>query len=373
MKKFIAVAAILSVMFLGAGTSHALLGVPDAVPGEDILIPFFIVSMPGHGNDNTLITITDVNGAAVLGAEFHLHLYDVDSYEQYNELIDVTDGDVYVTNALTIINAMAPGLPAPAPPTGRRALEIDLDFDGINDHWVGYIHFENVGAGTNDYISHVYQVSVADGMVAGYSGVSMEDATVVADNRLEAYSGTLGADFGGLEAFSAGSLLAGDQLLATGPAAIAPAAWFRLLPRVYVADDTSNSSNILIIWTDVEPGVPAPGLLHVDFWDEDEHALSSPINIPDELNFIDIKYIYPVGLRNVPPEAYIAGWIDIATPDYSNWPFPGVGFVEDRLWLGYSLQRAAMADGTTLDVILEAHRDAGTPWPPPRPTPLPLP
>jgi hypothetical protein len=33
MKKFIAVAAILSVMFLGTGTSQALMGVPDAVPG----------------------------------------------------------------------------------------------------------------------------------------------------------------------------------------------------------------------------------------------------------------------------------------------------------------------------------------------------
>ncbi len=365
MKKLIAVTAILSVMFLGAGTSQAVLSVPDAVPGEDILIPFFIVSMPGHGNDNTLITITDVNGAAVLGFEFHLRLYDVDSVERYNDWIHITDGDVYVTDALTLVNAMAP--------LAKAALEIDLDLDGINDHWVGYIHFENVGAGTNDYISHVYQVSVADGMVAGYTGVSMEDATAVVDARLEAYSGT-GVGFLGLEAFSAGGLIAAEQLL-TG-AAFAAADWFRLLPRVYVADDTPNSTNILIIWTDVElgaiPPVITPGLLHVDFWDEDEHALSSPINIPDELNFIDVKDIYPAGLTNLPPFAYIAGWIDIATPDYSVWPALGFGFEEDRLWLGYSLQRAAMADGTTLDVILEAHRQAGT-VPPPQPRPVPIP
>lgn len=345
MKKLIAVAAILSVMFLGAGTSQAVLGVPDAVPGEDILIPFFMVSMTGEGSDNSLITITDVNGAGAVDC-LHLRLYDVNSVEQYDEWIDMSQFDVYVTDALTLVNSMSV--------LGKAALEVDLDGDGTNDHWVGYIHFErNPLFAGNDFIAHVYQVAVADGMVAGYTGVSLEDATAVADTRLEAYSG-FGLDFQGLEAFSAGGLLAAEQIL-TG-AVVAPAAQFRLLPRVYVYDNTVNSTNFLIIWTDVEPLlVPAPGALHVNFYDEDENAISSPINIPDELNFIDIKTIYPAVLTNVAPAAYIAGWIDISTPDLS---VPPVGFREDRLWLGYSLQRAAMADGTTLDVILEAHRDA---------------
>ena len=340
MKKFIAVAAILSVMFLGAGTSQALMGVPDAVPGEDILIPFFMVSMTG--SDNSLITITDVNGVGAANC-LHLRLYDVNSAEQYNEWIDMTAFDVYVTDALTLINNMSP--------LGRAALEVDLDGDTVNDHWVGYIHFESALV-ANDFIAHVYQVSVADGMVAGYTGVSMERAVLpfIADVRLEAYSGVPFAQFGGLEAFSAGSLLAGDQLLTA--VAPAPAVQFRLLPRVYCAD--ASSTNLLIIWTDVEavPAVPAPGALHINFWDEDENAISSPINIPDELNFIDILDIYPAGLTNLAPAALIAGWIDIRT---------NVGdgiFDENRMWLGYSLQRAMMAGGTTLDVILEAHRDA---------------
>ena len=358
MKKLIAVAAILSVMFLGAGTSQAVLGVPDAVPGEDILIPFFIVSMPGFGSDNSLITITDINGVGVPNV-LHLRLFDVNSVEQYNEWIDMTPDEVYVGNALDIVNNMAPGAPAPAPPAGRRALEADLDFDGINDHWVGYIHFERnpLLAGGNDFISSVYQVSVADGMVAGYTGVSMEEvatAVALADPRLEAYSGAVGADFGGLEAFSAGSLLAAEQVLTTG--APGPAAWqFRLLPRVYVADDTANSTNLLILWTDVEVGLfPAIAPLHINYYDEDENALSSALIITDELNFLDVKDIYPLGLRNVAPLAYIAGWIDIRIPDFSAVPVP---LVQDRMWLGYSLQRAALSS-TTLDVILEAHRDA---------------
>jgi hypothetical protein len=41
MKKLIAVAAMLSVMFFGFGTSQALVGMPDAVPGTHLIQPFF--------------------------------------------------------------------------------------------------------------------------------------------------------------------------------------------------------------------------------------------------------------------------------------------------------------------------------------------
>lgn len=358
MKKLIAVAAILSVMFLGAGTSQALMGVPDAVPGEDILVPFFIVSMPGFGSDNTLITITDVGGAACASDDFHLRLYDVHSVEQYNEWFGMTKNDVYVMDAQTLINTMAPGALLPVP-IGRAALEVDLDGDGTNDHWVGYIHFERnpaEAAAGNNFISHVYQVSVADGMVAGYTGVSLETSDDRIDDYLEAYSGN-GVDFVGLEALSANALLVAEQIL-TGDAP-RPAAEFHLLPRVYLAD--ANSTNILIIWTDVE-GAPVnvvpPGVLHINFYDEDENAISSSFVIPDELNFIDVKDIYPAGLTNVAPAAYAAGWIDIQTT-YTDVTWGGVdGSGGERLWLGYSLQRAMMAGGTTLDVILEAHRAA---------------
>ena len=222
------------------------------------------------------------------------------------------------------------------------------------------MHFQNLTAiPANDFIAHVYQVDVAAGMVAGYTGVSLERATVTADACLEAYSG-LGADFVGLEAFSADALLEAETWLITGltGGGAGVSEWFRLMPRVYVADNTVNSTNLIIIWTDVEtvPAIPVVGPLHINFFDEEENCTSSPFDIPDELSIIDVKDVFPVGLTNVPPAAYIAGWIDIVTPDLS---LPPTGFLGDRLWLGYSLQRAALGT-TTLDVILEAHRDAGT-------------
>ena len=343
MKKLIAVTAILSVMFLGAGTSQALMGVPDAVPGEDILIPFFMVSMTGQGSDNTLITITDVNGKGAKNC-LHLRLYDVSSVEQYNDDITMTAYDVYVTDAKTIIGKMST--------LAKKALEIDLDGDGTKDHWVGYIHFVAKAVG-NNFIAHVYQVAVSDGMVAGYTGVSLENASNVANSRLEAYKG-VASNFAGLEALSANALYNAREFLEDSTWTFADPAWFRLLPRIYIADTTS--SNTLIIWTDVEGSpvsISAPGTLHVNFFDQAENAVSSPLKIPKELNFINVIETYPLGLAGTDP--YMAGWIDIATPDLD-----GNGFKADRLWLGYSLQRAKMADGSTLDVILEAHRDAGT-------------
>ena len=365
MKKLIAVAAILSVMFLGAGTSQALMGVPDAVPGRDILVPFFLVSMPGEGSDNSLITVTDVTGVCIdpfdVVDPLHLTLMDIDSNVVFDKWIDMTEFDVYVTDAKSIIlDEMSIA--------GRAALEIDLDGVGGVDHWAGYIHFEAddgmaVAPFLNNFIAHVYQVSVSDGMVAGYTGVSLEDAAGGAGDpvMLVGY-GDLTLDFNDVEALSANALHGAKELLRTAAPAAVLADWFRLMPRYYLYD--AASENYLIIWTDVFDGnadgdlddatdIALPGDLHINFFDEEENVISSTITIDHELNFIDLK--------NVIPGGYTAGWIDIQTPDLlgNGWNNGAHILDGDRYLLGYSLQRARMADGTTLDVILEAHRDAG--------------
>jgi hypothetical protein len=371
MKKFIAVAAILSVMFLGAGTSQALMSMPDAVPGKNILIPFFLVSMTDSGgSDNTLITITDVGGVGI-GTEvgdaktLHLNLMDINSVVRLDRPIKMTKYDVYVTDAKSLVSGMSTD--------NQAALEIDLDNNGINDHWAGYIFVENMvgSAAGNDFMAHVYQVSVLDGLVAGYTGVSLEHMAGGSGhtNLIGAYTDTT-LQLQDVEALSANGLYAAMQLLdGVLTADVSEAQSFRLIPRYYIHD--TDSTNVLIIWTDEyddngdldtkdAEDIALPGDLHINFYDEHEVCISSTITIDRELNFIHIVNVVPQGLLGTDP--YAAGWIDIVTPDIlgNGWGNPGDPAYsgKNRYWLGYSLQRAMMADDTTLDVVFEAHRDA---------------
>ena len=351
MKKFIAVAAMLSVMFFGFGTAQALVGVPDDVPGTDILVPFFYVSMAGHGNENTLLTITDVEGPGGLpwGLEvdtiLHMRVYTIDSLRVYDKLITLTPFDVYSDDMLRIImDDMSPA--------ARAALE-------VGTHYAGYVIFFNNSYLTDHLISNIYQVYLPAGMAAGYNGVSWEF-----DNAFDP-----GRQLGifGDEAFSANALYTGKFLLGTGAPAPTNADWFRLMSRYFVYDDVGES--LLMIWLEANlSGIPVPGMLHCYFFNEEEDVLSSNIPLVHELNIVNVRDILPGGLFNGYPWG---GWIDITTPDSTGagWNYPvwdpvanawiPLDLGADRQWVGYSWQRAYGAAAEAWEVIHPMHRDAG--------------
>ncbi|MBU0733677.1 MAG: hypothetical protein KJ573_16160, partial [Proteobacteria bacterium] len=60
MKKIFIAVSILAVLCFSVAPSQALLGMPDDVPGNDVVLPFFVVSMSGYGNTNTLLVISDL-------------------------------------------------------------------------------------------------------------------------------------------------------------------------------------------------------------------------------------------------------------------------------------------------------------------------
>ena len=378
MKKFIAVAAMLSVMFFGFGTAQALVGVPDDVPGTDILVPFFYVSMAGHGNENTLLTVTDVEAPAgfPLGIDFdtilHMTVYTIDSVPVHNAYITLTPFDVYSDDMLRIIMDDMSGL-------GRDALRIDTHGSppGL-DHYAGYVIFFNQFWTTDNLISNIYQVYLPAGMAAGYNGVSWEfDGAFDLPRQIGIF---------GDEAFSANALYTGKSLLATGLAAPTNADWFRLMSRYFVYDDMGES--LLMIWLEANLSrapaifnplilspIPVPGMLHCYFFNEEEDVLSSNIPLDHELNIVNVRDILPGGLFNGYPWG---GWIDITTPDIFNvgWNYPVwnpalPGFQQTdlgayRQWVGYSWQRAYGAAAEAWEVIHPMHRDAdiGAPWVP---------
>jgi hypothetical protein len=379
MKKFIAVAAMLSVMFFGFGTSQALVGVPDDVPGTDILVPFFYVSMPGFGDENTLMTITDVKAPGgygpppgVQGTDLHMTVYTIDSFPVHNAFITLTPFDVYSDNMLRIIvDDMAPA--------ARTALEIDTHGSppGV-DHYAGYVIFRNTSYPAlfnpvwDNLISNIYQVYLSAGMAASYNGVSWEWDSAFADpvRQLDVIWGD--------EAFSANALYTGKWLLGLGIPAPVNAAWFRLMPRYFVMDDVADS--LLMIWVEANfsaapagfnpailSPIPVPGVLHCYFFNEDEDVFSSSISLDNELNIVNVREILPGGLFNGYPWG---GWIDITTPDDqgAGWNYPVWDPVANawiptdlgayRQWVAYSWQRAIGPAAEAWEVIHPVHRDA---------------
>jgi hypothetical protein len=378
MKKFFLAISLVAVLGFIVAPANALVGVPDDVPGTDIMAPFIYVSMPGFGNENTLITITEVNGTTTQLAGW---VNDIDSVQVFNFGGVLTPFDVFGIDGLTLINMMGIGSLA------EIALRTDTDGDGVPDHWVGYVYFFNLNTFEN-LISNIYQVYLPAGMAAAINGVSFENKQANVTNL--GYSDFLWQTNGPFaipfstwgwnnEAFSANALNAGNARLALGsPAPIvyfdqALGVWtqlanfFRLLPRYFVLD--SNGLSLLIIWTDTfYTQILPPGTVHCNFWNEDEYGLSANIPIDHELNILRVNSLLPGGLFpvGVYPQA---GWIDIATPDIFrtfivdpqwnfDWNLDGMTDGAQRQWLVYSWQRAIGPAAEAWEVIHPAHRQA---------------
>jgi len=243
MKKIFICLSVLVLLGFGIIPVNAMLGVPDDVPGKDILVPFFYVSMPGFGDDNTIITITEV-GLYVPPASsdpfFTLYytVYDKNGNPRYNNDLDLATTDVVTIDAYSILQAASSNV--------RASLETDVDGDGVNDHWVGYIYFDN-DSELNNLIAHVYQGDLQKGRVAAYNPPRLEDIPGV-----------------GFEPYPAERLMFRYNIL------------------------NGKSDNLIFIWTD-ETNLPTtPTVIYV--YDEDAHGVSVAIPITYGLNIIDSSF-----------------------------------------------------------------------------------
>lgn len=328
MKRILTCLLFLVLLGFVAVPAQALIGVPDNVPGNEILVPFFYVSMPDplydYGDDNTLITITEVKGVATT---VMFAVFDRDGKIVHNQPKSLTARDVFTIDILTIILDEMSSV-------AKADLEIDTDGDGTHDHWAGYItiEIETPTTNENNLISHVYQVDLPAGRAVSYNPPRLEHPSTVADPRQ--------VDADGNEVYSANALWIGKNLLEGKGVPGLDASFFRMMFRYNIVDEgyiggVKRSENRLIIWVDPminEIPVPYPPHrnIHTNFYDEEEYMVSSNIGIDHQLNILDITWFLPNGLFFDYPKA---GWIDIRTPDAS-----GNGFDANRSWIGYSWQ-----------------------------------
>ena len=405
MKKIYIALAVLATLFI-ASPSMALVGTPDAVPGTNILQPFFVVSFDGMLD--TLVTLTEVKGVR---ASTHWQMRDKESNHVGNGDLPYTPYDVIplsIRQMLTHISA-----------TGLESLEVDLNGDGVMDHWMGYMEYDNNWAwrpgvdgvvpmlingvlnplwrNVNTYdnlIGHMYVIALLDGLASGVvlpgrelanrndntplhggAGWWLEQNSYLSDAWLPPAGTMPFPEFTDYEAFTAFAYATSkarengfNPHTASGVLPIP--AYFRLLPRYFLLNDTAET--FFFIWSSGNWGRweqgglfdPDTYKLVVNIWNEEELGYSGQINVPYELNFVDIRTMLPSSWA-----APIGGWVDIRwdfdrnESPITGWDYPwyysAIPLAAE--WLGYSYQFASSPNATlNWGTLFEMHRDVGT-------------
>jgi len=292
MKKFFIALSVLAALMLSVVPSQALIGMPDDTSGTDAVVPF-ICDISGTTGLNTLIVFMDTGLAD--GINFHYTILTTRSVTVYDDDLFGTVGDIVATDAFTEVAKMAPGI--------RPQLEVDIDGDGVNDHYAGYIYYQFIKTVNNNYNSVVGQflfVNLPFG-IAAQANIPMKEWNPnlpVAKQPLMAPAPNF------LEKFTPNALANALDLQLGNVGAVA-ANSFGIYPRFYIMD--ANASTWCLFWFS-DNDVLAP-FIHTNIWDDEENNVSSNIPLNDELTIIDVEPYLPLSI--FPAAVYPKeGWFD---------------------------------------------------------------
>ncbi|MGM0428312.1 MAG: hypothetical protein ACQEQ7_13865 [Thermodesulfobacteriota bacterium] len=326
MKKIFIALSVLAALIFSVAPSQALVGMPDDAPGCDAVWWFLVDFDYPTSGVNTLVVFTEVNQAAV---NYEWTSYDIDSLSIADGELTGTRGDVFATDGYSLLQAMSPN--------DRKAHEIDLDDDGVNDHWAGYIYFDKIGDNLNNVVGQTLLVNIPRG-VASMCNVPMKEYNedvFLPDRMTDA----------GMELFSADALAAAqglqEDVIAGTPTS------FSLYPR-YMQVDTNSAQgqSMLIVWK----SEITPDIIHLDWWNDEEENSSTNLNIDHELNFIDIRNYIPDGLF-APGETWKEGWFEFIVDDVNAELF------EDEEWLAWTWHAAYGPASDSWSVLAPVARD----------------
>jgi hypothetical protein len=337
----------------------------------------------------------------------HYILYDRDSVEQHDEFRPYTSNDVETWAVGAGILFIQWDVTNPIDLAELDTLfGADLNGDGVNDHYVGYMNFENqfnsAGGGwaqrrSNTLAGKTYVVNLTGGIGSGVSAASREwlqgdvtvDTVVVRNTDYHpwqkqatwaAAAGLLGtvptftvSGVGGLEAFSPAAYAVSEARtsLRTIPLPIASATsdsdnralmgYFELDPRWFLY--TEYGQNTIFVWKSRNMNGT---LTAADSWDftglfynNAEVPVSRLISLPQELNIIDVHGILPASYRPT-GNNMTGGWVQIRFPASTGTVAPCRQWPHVDL-LAYSWQYATNSDASlNWAALFEAHRSVGT-------------
>jgi hypothetical protein len=275
MRSLLTVVALLSIVLFGAGTAHAILGVQDDVPGQDLVWPILCVKTPSAANSlNTNWAIADViggtpdpNGILVVG---NCTICTITSSCFPDFIYEWTPFDVVVDNCKDLI--------ATRNPVEQAALTVTNDVLGNplagGPYYAGYIKCTQSDQATHTtstnvrdrFMNNLYLIDAPNGFASGFNGPS---------NEL------------GLTPFLGESTAAAQEITAAN-----------VYLRYFVANANANTWD----WWMLLAGRNQYNTININssrnlqclhFCDEDENCVSLNIPIPNELNIINVASILP--------------------------------------------------------------------------------
>jgi hypothetical protein len=269
---------------------------PDNQPGFEFEW-WFLTGVPGLSTTDTLLTVWTIDGPV----DLHYSVFTKRSDTIDNGDLELTAHDMESLSGSMILGGMAD--------QQAKKLLIDLDGDGEDDHYFGYVKF------ARECCEGLYNAIVAQTMIADIVGgmFSMDFVPVrqILDRDRAFPQNLVGPN--GVEVFTGWALALAEAaqmgFIHDNGYRIRP--WFlKLAPRYYVNSSSANS--YLITWFDKNHDVD----MHVNFWDNEENPHSTNIPFPDELNILDLadgwipKGLYPSD--KFPKEGYFFFGFDYA-------------------------------------------------------------
>ena len=330
MKKILIAFSVLAMVGFMAGPALAVLGTNDAVPGTDVLVPFFFVEK-ASGLENTYIVVTEVGTAA---ATLNADMYTVASVSHKDWVETLTIRECNPINVKAILDGMGS--------TPKAAYEITLN---SLTYYAGYITLNQGTSVYNDnLIAWAYQIDLANGRASATPIPTLEYAAwapvgpVITNAVLRTATNK--------EALTPNALAYAMDRMA-GNAGTATAGAFRLVTRFYMSE--TGAKNYLFIYSTTNQTTGAS--THVKYWTEAETAYSTTIPLTQELNIID--------LSNYLDTAVTAGSIE--------WRYPQTGYssnnlsnVAEQVMLGYNYMQVDTTTAGSWNMMVEMHRDAST-------------
>jgi len=286
-RNLLTVVAMLSVLLLSGGSAFAVLGVDDNVPGQDFAFPLICaVPVTGQTNfENTLYAIPEILGTSIDSPDkngnvvyTHCQIKDIHSNVVQDFDIGWTPYDVVTGDCSSLV----------APLSTSQKSALTQTTDGVS-YYEGYLECQQITAATgvasvltNRLLPYVYLVDLPEGFASGFNGPRLEDG-----------SGPFLGEEGDTIEVTANTLFARYYINNTDPRSWDW--WMILAGRQQYSTINATSSRVL----------------NGDVCDESEDCVSLALNLPYQLNIIDVASNLPGAPLNTTPPLAGFGYFQI--------------------------------------------------------------